>query len=98
MKLYGIVCEDGDGWYFIQAWFFSPEDRVKYMEEKETKEKWHWRYQVNYWLVEIDTSIVPYIDCRDSLNELIRETTSENLFGEDLFNDDKSLYTNGFRF
>lgn len=80
MKLYGIVCEDGDGYYFVQAWFFSPEDRIKYMKEKEIKEKWYWEYEVNYWFVETDTSTIPYIDCRDNLSELIAETKVKNSF------------------
>ena len=82
MKLYGIVCEDGDGYYFVQAWFFSPEDRIKYMKEKEIKEKWYWEYEVNYWFVETDTSTIPYIDCRYNLNELIAETKNKNLLNE----------------
>ena len=68
MKLYGLVSRDGDGWYYVRAWFFSPKDREKYMKEKEEKEKWYWEYGVNYWFVETDTSKVPYIDCRE-LNE-----------------------------
>ena len=80
MKLYGIVCEDGDGYYFVKAWFFSPEDRTKYMKEKEIKEELYWEYEVNYWLVETDTSTIPYIDCRDNLSELIAETKAKNSF------------------
>ena len=69
MKLYGLVSKDGDGWFKVDAWFFSPEDREKYMKEKQEKENWYWEYQINYWFVETDTSTIPYIDCRE-LNEL----------------------------
>lgn len=72
MKLYGLVEKDGDGWYYISAWFFSPKDREKYMKEKQTKENWYWEYEINYWFTEIDTTKVSYIDCRE-LNEFYKE-------------------------
>jgi hypothetical protein len=47
--------------------------------------------------IEALKNVFKTLNCQDNLNELICETKSENLFGEDLL-DDKGLYTNGFRF
>ena len=89
MKLYGFVCENPNGELYVTHWFFSPEDRQKYVEEGSAHivevfgEDEAWVYEKHYWFTEVNTKDIPYIHCGIGVDKLEEEREAKLLAEEE---------------